>query len=177
MDFTEIFSNAWTWIAIFFTSGGASAFFGVLSNYLYKRAINKTIAKALEAYNSENEANKTVELFIEKLKAVTLSTSIQPALKSELVKLEETVSDNYKNEVARLTKSNLDVILCFQAFAKYFANAYGVPDEVKAELDARIAEALGNAQASEPVKIEVVVEQPEEKPTESQNSADTGAIR
>lgn len=177
MDFTEIFSNAWTWIAIFFTSGGASVFFGILSNYLYKRAINKTTAKALETYNSENEARKTVELFIEKLKDVTLSTSIQPALKSELVKLEEVVSEKYKLELAKLTKSNLDVILCFQAFAKYFENAYGVPEEIKAELEARIAEALGTAQASEPIKIEVVVDQPEEKPTESQNSADTGAIR
>lgn len=177
MDFTEIFSNAWTWIATFFISGGAGVTFSLIANYLHKRAINRTINKALEAFNSENEANKTVELFIEKLKAVTLSTSIQPALKSELVKLEEVFTEKYKLEVAKLTKSNLDVILCFQAFAKYFVNAYGVPEEVKAELEARIAEALGNAQASEPIKIEVVVDKPEEKPTESQNSADTGAIR
>ena len=133
----EILNEIWVWIV---SALGGVSLAGVISAAIYgclKGAFSKTISKI----NVEKIAKDATEKGIDKVKAVTISHSIQPLVESELKKINELSVEVVKKELSEVKAEYRTLINIIKKLSAYFDNSIGVSDTAKQELKQAIAEA------------------------------------
>lgn len=169
MDFTEIFNNVWFWIVSFVTGGGLSVALTIGLNLWHKASILKAIVAALNSFKKENSAKEVAEMTLEQIKSVNISQNIQPIVMSEIKKAWEVAFEDFKVELIKSQKRYADLVNCFDKFAVYFENAYGVPESAKEELREAINNAKNDIEGEQTTQIQVVIAEKEENVVKEQN--------
>ena len=171
MDFAEVFSQAWTYIAGVIGGIGGGAFLSWIFSLIIAHSNKKNakaILEALEAFKSSQLVELSIDKGIDRIKEIQLSQNIQPIVQSEIVKAYETAFTGLNAEMELTRKRYNDLVNCFEKLAEYFEYSYGVSDETKQELKDAIEQAKNDGVNGESMKLEVVVEDKQEQVVEPQ---------
>lgn len=171
MDFSEVFSQVWTYIAGGVAGIGGGAIISWLFSLILAHSNKKHTKALLDAIETFRSAQ--FDKSIEQIKSINLTQNIQPIVQSEIVKAYETAFEGLHNELELTRKRYADLVNCFEKLSEYFEYSYGVSDETKQELKNAIEQAKSEAVDNEPVKMEVVVEEPKEEPVVVKKSVKT----
>lgn len=161
MEFQEILNQAWVWV----TSIVGSISLSTILSFFIALINSNRIKKAIASYRAGEVAELATDKGIERIKSMTFSHDIQPLVESELEKINEHSVKVLKAELNVVKEQYAHLVGVLEALAKYFENAYGVSDETKAELKAKVEEAKEDTYKVTAVASSVVVE---EKPVEKQ---------
>ena len=170
MDFTEIFNNVWFWIVSFITGGGLSIALTIGLNLWHKASILKAIVAALNSFKKENSAKEVAQMTLEQIKSVNISQNIQPIVMSEIKKAWEVAFEEFRKELVKTEKRYADLVNCFDKFALYFENAYGVTEETKEELREAINKAKNDITGEQNTELQVVIAENQESVVETPKS-------
>ena len=147
MDFAEIFSQVWTYIAGGVAGIGGGAIISWLFSLILARSNKKyarELKEALEAFKSSQIVELSVNQGIDRLKSIQLSQNIQPIVESEIMKAYEVAFKGLHDELELTRKRYADLVNCFEKLAVYFDCAYGVSDEAKQEFQDAVEQAKNN---------------------------------
>lgn len=127
----------WDAIAPYVTGTGIGAIIGGIMFACLKGAFEKTISKVNYEKTAEKMCNKTLE----KVKTVSFSQNIQPMVEDEMKKVLKVMNEHLDETVGK-TQDNYEALLNVMiALSAYFNNGYGIPEEVKENLNKAIKEA------------------------------------
>ena len=174
MDFTEILSNVWTWIAGIagtVSIGTLIGFFTALINSAKQRKIAKAYYDSVEKLVGE-----TTSEGIKQVKSISFSHDIQPLVESKLQKVYEYSVKVVEKELALVKSQYAHLVSVVEALAKYFDNSIGVSEEAKEGLKKALEEAKESVAETQPVESKAVVEEPKSSAKE-EKVAETKASR
>lgn len=177
MEFTEIFSNVWTWIAGVIGMIGVPTITGIIAAFSAMARQRKITQNYYDSV--ENLVDKATNAGIDRIKNITFKNDIQPLVESELKKVYEYSIAVLETSLKAVQGQYGHVVEVLEALSKYFDNSIGVSDEAKAELKQAIEEAKNQATVTEPVESNINVAPVENNVANTQNSGsnNTNAIR
>lgn len=179
MDFAEIFSQVWTYIA----GGLAGIGGGAIVTWLFSlmlansnRKHTKALLEAIEAFKSSQIVDLAVDKGVDRIKSIQLTQNIQPIVESEIQKAYEVAFKGLNHELELTRKRYNDLVVCLEKLADYFEYSYGVSDETKQELRDAIEQAKNDSIDKDNLQVEVVVEQKQEPVVEPQKSGSKSKV-
>lgn len=140
--------------------------------FLFKNVLGGQLTKKLNEIDIAAIEKKAVDAGVSHLKEMSFTQSIEPLVKSELIKYTETANGYLKEDIALTQAQIAQLLSVLKALAAYFDNSIGVSDEAKSTLKEAIegAEAVITPQKTAACKV---VYEEEEKPVKTETKADT----
>ena len=177
MEFTEIFSNVWTWIVGVIGMIGVPTITGIIAAFSAMARQHKITQNYYDSV--ENLVGNATQAGINQIKNITFKNDIQPLVESELKKVYEYSIAVLETSLKAVQGQYGHVVDVLEALAKYFDNSIGVSEDAKAELKEAIEEAKNSLVSAEPVESEVVIVASPEPVSNEENSGsnNTNAIR
>lgn len=129
-----------------------------------EKSVNEFLGKIDLETLMKNAATLAAENGIARVKACSFTTSIQPLVESELLKINERANAYVKGSIQEAQSNYIKLLAVIKALAAYFDNSIGVSDAAKEELRRAISDAETKPQLSEAV-IEVKAETSEPEAT------------
>ena len=174
MDFTEILSNVWTWIAGAVGTVSIGTLIGLITA-LINSAKQRKVAQAY--YDSvERLVREATGAGIDKVKSISFSHDIQPLVESKLQLVYEYSVKLLTKKLAEVENQYAHLVSVVEALAKYFDNSIGVSEEAKEGLKKALEEAKSSVAETQPVESKAVVEEPKSS-AETKKVAETKASR
>ena len=118
-----------------------------------------SVTKIVSRLNVEEIEKKAVERGIEQVKKVSFTQNIEPLVKSELVKITETIGNELETQLDKVHDDYLSILCILEKLSAYFDNSIAITDEKKQELKAEIEKAKSAIVSEETFSV---VEEPKE---------------
>ena len=147
------------WVLPFLTGGvGMAIITGVISA-ISKNGVSKLMKKVEQNINEERIASKTAEKVIAQIQSTTIKHSIQPAVESELERVNEKSAERFEKIEKKIDAKFNQVIAIQEKQADYFTDSL-VSDAKKQALAKEIEKAkLDQEKEILPVDSKIIVEQ------------------
>lgn len=147
------------WVLPFLTGGvGMAIITGVISA-ISKNGVSKLMKKVEQNINEERIASKTAEKVISHIQSTTIKHSIQPAVESELERVNEKSAERFEKIERKIDAKFNQVIAIQEKQADYFADSL-VSDRKKQALAEEINKAkLDQEKEILPVTSKIIVEE------------------
>ena len=147
------------WVLPFLTGGVGMAIITGVVGAISKNGVSKLMKKVEQNINEERIATKTAEKVIAHIQSTTIKHSIQPAVESELERVNEKSAERFEKIEKKIEKKFDQVIAIQEKQADYFADSL-VSDTKKQALAEEINKAKINPKAEiKPVESEIVVDE------------------
>lgn len=144
----------------------------VVLTFLFKNVLGGQLTKKLNEIDVAAIEKKAVDTGVSRLKEMSFTQSIEPLVKSELIKYTEIANGYLKEDIAVMQAQIGQLLSVLKALAAYFDNSIGVSDEAKAALKETIEGAEAVIKPQKTAECKVVYED-EEKPVKAETKADT----
>lgn len=161
----EILSQVWTYIASILSGVTLAGIISAVICGVVKGGFNKTINKL----NVEEITEKATQKGIEQVQTITFKHSIEPLVKSELVKVYEETTTRLTEQVKQMESNYNNIINVLEKFSAYFENSL-VSDETKKELKQAIESAKINDLAVESAVVVNSVDETKKTETSGKKS-------
>lgn len=159
-------NEVWATISPYFAGVTIS---GVVSAIIYA-CLKSGFSKTVNKLNVEEISNTAVTKGVEKIKTVTLSQDISPLVKSELVKVTETVKNELLVNQEEMKEQYNQLITIVGKLASYFDTSIAIPDEKKAEMKELIIKATLPPKTFQSKITEEIVKDTVKEPTMANNA-------
>lgn len=148
------------WVLPFLTGGVGMAIITGVVGAISKNGVSKLMRKVEQNINEERIASKTADKVIAHIQSTTIKHSIQPAVESELERVNEKSAERFEKIEKKIDAKFNQVIAIQEKQADYFADSL-VSDTKKQALAEEIEKAkLDQAKEILPVDSQIIVEQP-----------------
>lgn len=137
----EWFDSFWGWTLPIGGGVTIGAIVVAVLSLIKKSVVKKVTDKVSELLESKLVVSEITKAVVDKLQGVSYKQSLEPIVKSEMVKVGEGIMSAVTDKFADLEKSVGGVLSCTKALASYFDDSIAISDEKKMALHNAIAEA------------------------------------
>lgn len=130
-----------------------------------------SVTNVVSRLNVEEIEKKAVERGVEQVKKISFTQNIQPLVKSELVKVTESVTSELQYNIDKLHEDYISILAILEKLSAYFDNSIAITNEAKQALRDEIEKAKNGVLQPDIVKV---VDEPEE-PAKTAQGANAGA--
>lgn len=146
------------WVLPFLTGGIGMAIITGVVGAISKNGVSKLMRKVEQNINEDRIATKTADKIIAQIQSTTIKHSIQPAVESELERVNEKSAERFEKIERKMDAKFNQIIAIQEKQADYFADSL-VSDTKKQALAEEIEKAKIDLKSEiKPVESEIVVE-------------------